>query len=128
YWRELERSQWWDPARLEQLRVERLRALLRHAARTCLWYAAEWQARGLNAEDLRGTAELGAWPVIARATLRQHREAMCSTDPSVDLIRKATGGSSGVPLQFALDRAGNQRRMAAWHRGYGWAGAAPGTR
>src|SRR5690606_25183337 len=43
-------------------------------------------------------------------------------------ISKATGGSSGVPLQFDLDTDSNERRMAAWHRGYGWAGAAPGTR
>jgi phenylacetate-CoA ligase len=33
-----------------------------------------------------------------------------------------------VPLQFDLDTDSNERRMAAWHRGYGWAGAAPGTR
>src|SRR5262249_32041758 len=35
---------------------------------------------------------------------------------------------SGVPLQFYLNQDSNDRRMAAWHRGYSWAGAEPGTR
>jgi phenylacetate-CoA ligase len=48
--------------------------------------------------------------------------------PGARLLTKSTGGSSGVPLQFDLDRGSNDRRTAAWHRGYGWAGAAPGTR
>ncbi len=33
-----------------------------------------------------------------------------------------------MPLAFDLDLDSNERRMAAWHRGYGWAGAEPGTR
>ena len=44
------------------------------------------------------------------------------------LMKKATGGSSGVPLEFDLNDDSNDQRMAAWHRGYGWAGALPGTR
>src|SRR5690606_32255662 len=54
--------------------------------------------------------------------------AMRSTAPGLRLITKATGGSSGVPLTFDLDTVSNDRRMAAWNRGYGWAGAEPGTR
>ena len=48
--------------------------------------------------------------------------------PGLRLIAKATGGSSGEPLQFDFDTGSNDRRMAAWHRGYGWAGAGPGTK
>jgi phenylacetate-CoA ligase len=44
------------------------------------------------------------------------------------LLSKATGGSSGVPLQFDLDTDSHDRRMAAWHRGYNWAGAGPGSK
>jgi phenylacetate-CoA ligase len=44
------------------------------------------------------------------------------------LLKKATGGSSGVPLAFDLNPDSNDRRMAAWHRGYSWGGAGPGTK
>src|SRR5207244_7741173 len=48
--------------------------------------------------------------------------------PGLRLLSKSTGGSSGVPLHFDLDTDSHDRRTAATHRGYGWAGAAPGTK
>lgn len=128
YWRELEASQWWNAAQLETLRTTRLAALLHHAAQHSPWYASEWATRGLDPARITSTADLAHWPVIDRDTIREHRMAMRSTAPGTQLIAKATGGSSGVPLQFDLDTDSNERRMAAWHRGYGWAGAPPGTR
>src|SRR5690606_14257976 len=112
----------------ETLRTTRLAALLHHAARHSPWYASQWQALGLDPASIRSTADLQRWPVIDRDTIREHRTAMQSTAAGTRLIGKATGGSSGVPLHFDLDTDSNERRMAAWHRGYGWAGAAPGTR
>src|SRR5258706_104926 len=53
---------------------------------------------------------------------------MRARGPGLGLISKPPGGSSGVPLHFALDRQSNDRRTAAWHRGYAWAGAGPGER
>jgi phenylacetate-CoA ligase len=127
YWADLEASQWWPRERLEALQAERLQALLGHAARHTPWYAAEWRRLGLDPAGVRSVADLGAWPIITRDTIRAHRETMRSDDGRA-LIAKATGGSSGVPLRFDLCLDSNERRMAAWHRGYGWAGAAPGTR
>jgi phenylacetate-CoA ligase len=43
-------------------------------------------------------------------------------------ITKSTGGSTGTPVTFDLDLNSNDRRTAAWHRGYAWAAAPPGTR
>lgn len=127
YWRELEASQWWTRDRLEALQFERLRQLLRHAAATSSWYATAWAAQGLDVGAVRAPSDFQRWPLLQRDTIRSHRIAMRST-ASPPLIAKATGGSSGVPLQFDLDADSNERRMAAWHRGYSWAGAGPGTR
>lgn len=128
YWRELRASERWSEAALEELRVTRLRRLITRAQARSEWYRAEWQSRGLVPEQVRSTTDLVAWPILERETIRQHRVAMRATRPGERLIAKATGGSSGVPLHFDLDLDSNERRMAAWHRGYSWAGAAPGTR
>ncbi|MEO5800149.1 MAG: phenylacetate--CoA ligase family protein [Gemmatimonadales bacterium] len=128
YWNALEASQWWAPARLAALQLERLQALLQRTQATSPWYREQWRAAGLDAAEVTSLAAFRRWPVIDRDTIRHHRVAMRSTTPGTRLIAKATGGSSGVPLQFDLDFDSNDRRMAAWHRGYGWAGAAPGTR
>lgn len=128
YWKELERSQWLPRAELEQLQWERLRRLLAHAVRTCPFYQQELQRRGLDPTRIRRLEDFRQWPVIDRATVRAHRLAMRSTQPGSRLIAKCTGGSTGMPLHFDFDAASLDRRYAAWHRGYSWAGAGPGTK
>ncbi|HEY3933843.1 MAG TPA: hypothetical protein VGL65_04430 [Gemmatimonadales bacterium] len=128
YWRELEASQWRTREEVAAIQFQGLLRLLLHAQTTSPWYRDTWRAGGLDARRLQDPAEFTRWPVIDRALVREHRLAMRSTAPGTALITKATGGSSGVPLVFDLDTDSYQRRMAAWHRGYNWAGAAPGTR
>ncbi len=128
YWAELEASQWWSAERLESLRLDRLRALIQHAQNTSPWYRDRWAAEGLAASSVTELADLAQFPIVDRDDIVAHRPEMRTTAPGMRLIAKATGGSSGVPLKFDLDHDSNERRMAAWHRGYGWAGAGPGTR
>ncbi len=128
YWRDLERTQWLPRRELERLQFEALRRLLRHAYENCPYYRQAWLERGLNPEGLTDPAGFAEWPVITRETICQDRLRMRATVPRLRLMHKATGGSSGVPLHFDLDTDSDDRRTAAWHRGYDWAGGGPGTR
>lgn len=127
YWRDLERSQWLPLEEIQSGQLGALRTLLAHARDTCPYYQREWSRAGLDPAGVRSIADLQRWPVVPRETMRERRAELRSTAP-LRLITKSTGGSSGTPLTFDLDHGSNDRRMAAWHRGYGWAGAAPGTR
>jgi phenylacetate-CoA ligase len=128
YWRALEASQWQPLDRLQAAQFDRLQRFLARVQLASPWYASSWRAAGLDARDLKQPTDFHRWPVIDKDAIRAHRLGMRSTTPGVRLIAKATGGSSGVPMQFDLDTDSNEQRMAAWHRGYQWAGAAPGTR
>lgn len=128
YWRSLERSQWMPGPAIEDLQFLSLQRLISHAYEQCPYYRGEWDRLGLRPHQLRSPTDVSRWPVIDRDTIREHRMAMRARGNAGRLITKATGGSSGVPLQFDLDVNSNDRRTAAWHRGYAWAGAAPGTR
>ncbi len=128
YWRELERSQWLTPPELEAVQFRALSRLVTHAYDRCPYYRGAWDRLGLHPRQLIHAAGFAAWPVIDRDTIREHRVAMRAASPSLPLISKSTGGSSGVPLQFDLCHESHDRRTAAWHRGYGWAGGAPGTK
>lgn len=125
YWRELEGSQWLSAEALRELQFRRLRALIEHAFARSSYYRESWEGIGLHPEMLRELSDFKRWPVIDRATIRAHRMMMRTT---TNLIHKSTGGSSGEPLRFDMDLDSSDRRTAAWHRGYGWAHAAPGTR
>lgn len=126
YWDGLEHSQWMSGAELEAMRLASLRRLIAHAETKCPYYREAWRARGIAAADLNSLADLAKWPIVDRGVIRENRERMRT--PGARLIARATGGSSGEPLQFDIDHESYERRVAAWHRGYGWAGAGPGTR
>jgi phenylacetate-CoA ligase len=127
YWRQAEASQWWPRERLEAFQWEALLRLLQHAAATCPYYRETWAARKLSPERLERWSDFLAWPLITRETIRQQRLAMRTT-LNLPRLAKATGGSSGEPLQFDLDWGSNDRRTAMMYRGYGWAGGAPGSK
>ncbi len=128
HWQRAEETQWWSRAQLEELQRTSLRALLQHAAATCPYYGEQWRERGLSPQLVRSLDDFRAWPLITRDTIRRHRIKMRTTSPDVRRMTKATGGSSGEPLQFDLDSGSNDRRTAMMYRGYGWAHGAPGTR
>jgi phenylacetate-CoA ligase len=128
YWDELERTQWLSQAAVEAIRFAALARLLAHAYEHCPYYKQAWDGLGLHPRRLGSPSDFHLWPVIGRDEIREHRPAMRTAQPARRLITKATGGSSGVPLQFDLDPESHERRTAAAHRGYNWAGAGPGTK
>lgn len=128
YWRQLEESQWLPAEEMYARQLAALQKLLAHAAAHCPYYRHAWQSRELKPQDVQSLADFQNWPLIDRETVSTRRMEMRAAVSGMRLITKATGGSSGVPLQFDLDDDSNDRRMGAWHRGYGWGGAAPGTR
>lgn len=128
HWDRAEETQWWSRAQLEELQIRALRGLLRHAAETCPYYGDTWRAHGLSSELIESLADFRQWPLITRETIRTNRPQMRTTSPSIRRMTKATGGSSGEPLQFDLDTGSNDRRTAMTYRGYGWANGAPGTK
>ena len=128
YWRGLERTQWLGPRALEQLQFDSLQRLIQHAFEHCAYYRDAWGSLDLNIGQLQTRQDFSRWPLVTREMVREHRAAMRADIAGMKLISKSTGGSTGVPLQFDLDWGSHDRRTAAWHRGYSWAGAAPGTK
>jgi phenylacetate-CoA ligase len=126
YWRELEQSQWQPRLELERVQLAALRRLLDHAFRHCSYYREEWLGRSLDPGRLESLADFARWPVINGGIIHSQRQRM--RVPGIQLLSKSTGGSSGAPLQFDLDYISNDKRTAAWYRGYSWAGAWPGTK
>lgn len=127
HWKRAEETQWLGREQLEELQFAALKNLLTHAAMTCPYYGDLWRSRDLDVASLKSLSDFARWPLMTRESIRHNRLTMRTTAP-VTRVSKATGGSSGEPLQFDLDSGSNDRRTAMMWRGYDWAGAAPGTR
>jgi phenylacetate-CoA ligase len=128
FWRELEESQWWSREQLETLQLRRLRQLIDYCFAHSPYYRELWSAHGLALRNLQSLEDIRSWPVTQRQVMQDHADRIRSDAPGLEVVAKATGGSSGVPLRFEIDREANDRRTGALYRGYGWAGAAPGIR
>ncbi len=103
--KQLEQSQWWPRDRLQQMQVERLRALLQHAQQHVAYYRELFARIGFDPARLSSLADLQRLPFLNKADIRANTEAL-KADNAVGLARFNTGGSSGEPLIFFI---GNQR-------------------
>ncbi len=128
YWRELEESQWWSRDELEAVQLHRLRRLIEYCFSHAPYYRELWNAHGLTPRALQSLADFHQWPLTQRHVMHDHVDRIRSAAPGLRVVAKSTGGSSGAPLRFVIDREANDRRTSAAYRGYAWAGAAPGTR
>lgn len=119
--RAMERSQYWPRARLEALRVERLRALLRHAGTHVPYYRELFARVGFDADADIGLDDLCRLPLLDKAAIRAHGDALKS-DQARGLARFNTGGSSGEPLIFHIGTERVAHDVAAKWRATRWWG------
>jgi phenylacetate-CoA ligase len=119
--RAMEDSQWWPRERLEALRVQRLRALLTHAAAHVPYYRDLFARIGFNPAEVSSLTDLQRLPFLDKPLIRAHTDAL-KADDARGLARFNTGGSSGVPLIFYIGLERVSRDVAAKWRATRWWG------
>jgi phenylacetate-CoA ligase len=119
--RAMEDSQWWPRERLEALRVQRLRALLTHAASHVPYYRDLFARIGFDPAAVSSLTDLQRLPFLDKPLIRAHTDAL-KADDARGLARFNTGGSSGVPLIFYIGLERVSRDVAAKWRATRWWG------
>ncbi len=125
--RELEASQWHTPSQLRELQRAKLRALLAAAAH-CPYYRDLCADRGIDPGRLDPFEALRRWPLLDKATIKAHRDALTNPHVPGGPILFNTGGSTGEPLIFHFDRRRVAYDKAARMRTHQWFGVLPGDR
>ena len=115
----MEQTQWWDAARLETLRVERLRALLSHIAQHVPYYRDLFARIGFDPASVKSTSDLTQLPLLTKVEIRAHTEAF-KAEGATGLARFNTGGSSGEPLIFFIGKERVAHDVAAKWRATRW--------
>lgn len=119
--RRMEETQWWPPERLQALQLERLRALLADVAVHVPYYRDLFQRLRFDPAGVQRLDDLRALPLLDKAAIRAHTEAMKNTTVS-PLARFNTGGSSGEPLIFFIGKERMSHDVAAKWRATRWWG------
>jgi len=125
--RDLCRSQWYEPGRLQELRSQGLQRLVAHAAATSPFYRERFAAAGIDPGSVRDLTDLQNLPLLTKADIRKRLpDILSSRYRRGDLEHSKTGGSTGVSLEIYCDRRGVQQRNGAAQRVDCWSGWRPG--
>lgn len=114
----MEQTQWWSPDRLATLQADRLRSLLLEAQQVPYWRDL-FQRLRFDPRDVTGAQDLQALPLLDKATIRAHTDAM-KHPQARGLARFNTGGSSGEPLIFFIGSERVSHDVAAKWRATRW--------
>ncbi len=125
---ELEDSQWWSPRHLRKLQERKLRALLQASSVHCPYYGRLFAERGINVQHDAPFEALSKLPVLDKAAIRRNLPDMTNRRIPGGPIRFNTGGSTGEPLVFHVDRRRIGYDKAARMLTHRWFGVEPGER
>jgi phenylacetate-CoA ligase len=119
----------WDTGRILEYQIRQLRQVLIHAASYCPFYQRRFAEARFQPELLRSPEQLANCPITEKADLQEHLADMTSTSvPARRRLYLTTGGSTGVPVGFYLERGVSRPKEQAfieaqWKRGGYFEGA-----
>jgi phenylacetate-CoA ligase len=125
---ELERVQWLGRGEIEDLQWQRLQRLLSEAAARVPYYHDLFDGIGLQARDVQNPDDFRRIPFLTKEAIRAAGSGLVTRDPFRKGFSSSTGGSTGEPLYFHVDRAADPMRRANGLRVYRWAGIDVGDR
>jgi phenylacetate-CoA ligase len=136
YLAEFERSQFLDALSLRELQCRRLQSLLIHAYNSCPLHRGRFDQLGVQFKDAQHSPRLDelpdlltVLPLLTKVDIQEHRtELRSAAIADVDARPNQTGGSTGQPISFLVDRDREESRWAAMLRHDGWAGLHLGDR
>ncbi len=126
--RELQRSQWDAPADLRNLQRAKLAALIEHAERHVPFYSRRLRDAGVDAALVDHFDALQRLPLLDKAQITAAENDIVWHDAPGGLHAHNTGGSTGEPLRFYVDRRRQAYDQAARARTHRWFGADVGDR
>lgn len=111
-------------AEIAPRQFQRLAALLAHAEARVPYYRNMFQSLGIRSADIRNLQDFASLPILTKDIVRQHlTDLVCADATPQRLMRRDTGGSTGVPLSFYRDQLSNDARVAGSLRTFrqcGW--------
>ncbi len=115
----LEESEWLPTEEILRRQLERLRTFLSEIGRQVPYYRELFKVCKFEPARLQSLADLEQLPLLDKATIRKHTEAL-KNEGADKLIRYNTGGSSGEPLVFFMGPDRVSHDVAAKWRATRW--------
>jgi phenylacetate-CoA ligase len=123
YLRELEKSQWYSPAKIRELQEKKLRHLITHAYYTVPYYNRIFRINKLTPSDIKNLDDLKKLPILTRNIVgEEFHELISRRYPTKRTTYGSTGGSTGEPTRFLATLDNRYWNTAARYLAWEWAG------
>jgi phenylacetate-CoA ligase len=120
---ELENNQYLEVESLNELRVNKIKDIVTYAYEHTQYYRNLLDKNNLVPEDITSIADLEKIPVLTKSDIQIYGDHMLSDIYNKkDLIKDASGGSTGEPTIFFKDLSYHQLRSADQLRHDRWSG------
>jgi phenylacetate-CoA ligase len=126
--KELDRTQWFSREELEVLQLENLQKLIKYAYDYIPYYHEVFANRDIYPDDIKSFKDFQTLPYLTREDVNDHLNELVTHDPNHNVMPDSTGGSTGVPMQFFVEKAFDWWDQALELRGRGWYGVGEGER
>ena len=101
----LQKSQWWSRAKLEEYQMQQLSKLLHHAYENVPYYRKLFDERGLKPKDVQDFDDLRKLPYLTKEIIQENLPHLVAQNCLKSKLQYVTtGGSTGIPLGFYLER------------------------
>ena len=120
----------WSQEQIRNYQLKELRRTLHHAANYCRFYQRTFTQAGFRPESVHTFADLRDCPFLEKKDLLEHLPEMISSDvPPKQRLYITTGGSTGVPVGFYLQKGVSRpKEQAFWETIWRRAGYFDGAR
>src|SRR5687768_4768401 len=123
YLRLLRQTQYDPPDVIRRRQWLAVRTMLRHAYDTAPFYRSRFDQLGLHPNDFTRLEDLQRLPVLTKTDIRTHAaELRSQVYLGKQLALKRTSGSTGVPLEVAIDQPSVEWKRACTIRSDEWSG------
>lgn len=111
----LKESQWWKKERIEKYQLLQLKKLLHNSYKNVPYYKKLLNECNLNPANINSLQDLQNIPFLTKDIVRQNLENLKATNyPQHKFEYFSTGGSTGQPLQFFIEKGVYFAKMMAY--------------
>lgn len=122
-------SQFWQPDQLLAYQNELLQRLIHHAYENVPYYRRVFDDLRLNPGEIQTAEDLYKLPVLRKEDVRRYNQELQARNvPASRTTVGRTGGTTGIPLHFLLDKDRVTFDHCLIDRHWSWAGYRPGDK
>ena len=117
YYCEIEQMTSWNKEEIDKWRSLKLQKLIQHAYHNTVYYKDLFDSNKINPDEIRSIEDLSQVPPLTKDLAKENYNNLIPTNISrIKYIYKNTGGSSGDPFNYLLDKRSWSYVVAEnWH-------------